>query len=211
MPNKIKWNAKYDWEKAERIYMHGEITKLGLVKFYNLREIADKLNIPHIRMRQQASKLGWSQKRKQIRIGIEQKILELNAERVAGLADKLDNKILDISMRAIETIRAYFILQEKRVKKAIREGDDKFELLSPDTLFKIGSALQKFQSAGKVSIGEVMPPVEKENPFNTEFEEKESEMTPEQRKQFVKLAIQFRKQSLETKSNGGNGNGNGNK
>ena len=56
-----------------------------------------------------------------------------------------------------------------------------------------------------------MPPTERENPMNAEFDEKESEMTPEQRKQFVKLAIQFRKQSLETKSNGGNGNGNGNK
>lgn len=209
MPRKTKPFVKvHNWELIEKTYMNGEPTKIGTVRFYSLREISDKFNVTYLQLRQRAAKYHWTDKRERQRLLIEQKMVEFNAERIADLGNKLDNKTLDIAVRAIETIRAYFILQEKAVKKAIEAGNDDFKMLKPQALSQIGNALLKFQTVGKVAIGEIMPPIPNENKFTKEFLDEESAMTPEQKKQFVGIALQFRKQSL---IDDGNGNGNGSK
>lgn len=166
--NRRTATTKYDWDHLMDVFVEGEQLQDGSILLLNLKELAERYEVPYQRVREKASKQRWTDRR----LNYQQKAaMERQREqRKTMVAESLafDQNALSAAKLGMGLITARLaeIAQEHKVKQAriedaqrrLERGEpvEKWELYSaiyPRDMETLASALDRFQTIGMRAMG----------------------------------------------------------
>lgn len=192
---------KYNCNKIKILYIEG-INNDGKIVFPSFRELSEQCSVKYGYLKQHAASENWTKQREIYSTKLALNRLQKKSGLLASESVEFDSKTLELAKAGILQIKAIFLAHKKLMKKAKREKQT-IPLLDPKVLDNLSRALMNFQKIGKLALEEQLPPERTQSKIVMEFREEFKILNPEQKKQFVKLALRYEKELAKLNDNDG--------
>ncbi|MCR4399114.1 MAG: hypothetical protein NUV93_09165 [Firmicutes bacterium] len=138
---------RHDWARIKSEYVEGARDEAGNVIWPTVEELARKHGISVFYAQRKAADEGWSKERQIYLKKIEEARREKKSEALASEAAQFDAEVLRVARAGVAQVTAH-------LAQGARQYKETQEPMHSGELDRLSRALERFQKAGKLALGE---------------------------------------------------------
>ncbi|MFA5252746.1 MAG: hypothetical protein WC454_09215 [Phycisphaerae bacterium] len=147
-------SQKTNWEKIKEWYVEGAKDKQGNVTYPTLEDVAEKTGAKPATVRQRAARQKWNKLRKGFVAKVTTLRQEKKSEAMAVESVEFDQQCMSAAEKGVTLINKELDTLSKELPELHGEDLVKAIFGRMDAITKYGKALNDYQKAGRVALGE---------------------------------------------------------